>query len=73
MEDEFFNINDFIEDDYSAAKELLKKGIPISYTDGNGHVIREYSNGRKELVTYDFEKDERIVLKVLEEGNNKPS
>lgn len=69
MKHEDFNVDEFDNDD-SAAKELLKKGIPISYTDGNGHVIREYPNGRKELVTYDFEKDERVVLKVLEEGKS---
>lgn len=69
MKHEDFNVDEF-DNDGSAAKELLKKGIPISYTDGHGHVIREYPNGRKELVTYDFEKDERVVLKVLEEGKS---
>lgn len=64
------NPDEFLNDDFdnSAAKELLRKGIPISYIDNDGNNIREYPNGRKEVVTYDFEKDERIVLKVLVEG-----
>lgn len=72
MEDEFFNIDDFIDNDDSAAKEMLRKGIPICYSDDEGNIIKEYPNGRKEIITHDFKKDQTIVLKVLEEGNNEP-
>lgn len=59
-----FNIDEFDNDD-SAAQAMLKKGFPIFYSDGHGHIIREYPNGRKELTEWDWVKDEAKVIKVL--------
>jgi len=68
MKEEDFNGN-ALENDDSAAKAMLEKGFPITYMNENDEMIKEYPNGRKEIITYDFKEDKRVILKVIDEGS----
>jgi len=51
-----------------AAKELLRKGIPIYYGEQDtpeNCLIKEYPSGKKELIKYNLQKNTEEVIKIL--------
>ena len=56
--------HDIMQDDDSAAREILASGMPIHISRDDtplGHVIRVHPDGREELVTVDLEEARRLL------------
>ena len=55
---------DAMEEDGSAAEEILASGMPIHISRDDtpaGHVVRVYPNGREELVRIDWDEMRRLL------------
>jgi hypothetical protein len=68
-------IDDMLEamatDDWDAGAEILAQGHPVVYREKDtpkGHVLKEYPNGRIELIKVDMHGNNDEVVKVLEDG-----
>jgi hypothetical protein len=58
-------------DDWSAGAEILAQGHPIYYRKKDtpkGHVLKEYPNGRIELIKVDMHGDNDEIVKVIKDG-----
>ena len=61
-------VNDLLGGNFTNIGEKnLKAGFPIYYEDDKypDYTVKEYPDGRKELVDYNFEKDESVKIRDL--------
>ncbi|MDR0579184.1 MAG: hypothetical protein LBG21_01080 [Campylobacteraceae bacterium] len=64
-------LHDMATSDWDAGAEILAQGHPIVYVEDDtpeGHVLKEYPNGRIELIKVDMQNDNDEIIKVIKDG-----